>query len=154
LREHAVVCGYGRLGKEVEAALRAFEIPTLVIERDPDVIHDLLGRDVRCLYGDGSHREPLDRAAVDHAALIVVAWPDIESVRLTVSRARALNPKAPIFALAHRHAEAKHLMQMGATVVVQPDVEAAASLIGHALSRLAVPKERIGRYLEQARERM
>jgi CPA2 family monovalent cation:H+ antiporter-2 len=148
LRDHAVICGFGRVGSVLGAALDAFGITYAVIERDPDIIRELRARTIPCLYGDASHQELLMKAGAGQARLVIVALPNIEPAKLTVRRLRTINPKVPILARAHGQTEAEHLMAVGATEVVQPESEAAATLIRHALTHLALPKERILDYLE------
>jgi len=154
LRQHVVLCGFGRVGNSLGKALEAFSLPYVVIDRNPDTIRRLQARHIACLYGDASHRELLMKAGAEDASLIIVALPEIESAALTVRRIRALNPKVPILARAHGSAEAERLGMVGAAEVIQPEVEASATLIRHALAWFGVPKDRILDYVEQYRQSM
>ena len=89
------------------------------------------------------------KARADNTSLIIVALPEIEPAALTVGRIRDLNPKIPILARGHGVAEAERLDAVGATEVIQPEVEASATLIRHALAWFWVPKERILDHVEQ-----
>jgi CPA2 family monovalent cation:H+ antiporter-2 len=154
LQQHVVLCGFGRVGSSLGKALEAFSLPYVVIDRDPDIIRRLQVRHIACLYGDASHRELLKKAGAAEASLIIVALPEIEPAALTVSRARGFNPKVPILARAHGPAEAERLGSVGATEVIQPEVEASATLIRHALTWFGVPKDRILSYVEHYRQSM
>ncbi len=154
LRQHVVLCGFGRVGSSLGRALETFSLPYVVIDRNPDTIRQLQARHIACLYGDASHRELLMKAGAEDASLIIVALPEIESAALTVRRIRALNPKVPILARAHGSAEAERLGTVGAAEVIQPEVEASATLIRHALAWFGVPKDRILDYVEQYRQPM
>jgi CPA2 family monovalent cation:H+ antiporter-2 len=151
---HAVVCGFGRVGSAVGEALQTFDIPYVVIERDPDVAADLRARGIPCLFGDAGHAELLHRAGTERARLVVVALPEIEAARLAVRAVKALNPQVPILARAHRRAEAEHLREYGASEVIQPELEAGATLVRHALRVVQVPSERAREYLERFRAAM
>ena len=151
LRQHVVLCGFGRVGSSLGKALEAFSLPYVVIDRDPDIIRRLQSRGIVCLYGDASHRELLMKAGAADASLIIVALPEIEPAALTVRRIRDLNPKVAILARAHGLAEAERLGVVGATEVIQPEVEASATLIRHALAWFGVPKDRILDHVEQYR---
>ena len=94
------------------------------------------------------------KARAEDASLIIVALPEIEPAALAVSRIRALNPKVSILARAHGLAEAERLGVVGATEVIQPEVEASATLIRHALTWFGVPKDRILNHVEQYRQSM
>jgi CPA2 family monovalent cation:H+ antiporter-2 len=151
LRQHVVLCGFGRVGSSLGKALEAFSLPYVVIDRDPDIIRRLQSRGIACLYGDASHRELLIKAGAEDASLIIVALPEIEPAALTVHRIRDLNPKVAILARAHGLAEAERLGVVGASEVIQPEVEASATLIRHALAWFGVPKDRILDHVEQYR---
>jgi len=57
------------------------------------------------------------------APLVIVALPEIEPARLAVAAVRALRPDVPLLARAHGRAEAEALRAMGATEIIQPEVE-------------------------------
>jgi CPA2 family monovalent cation:H+ antiporter-2 len=153
-RPGVVVCGFGRVGSAVGEALETFGVPYVVLETDPDVVRALRARGVPCLYGDAAHARLLELAGARRAPLVVVALPDVAHARRVVERVRALNPSAPVLARAHLQAGQESLHAVGATVVVQPEVEAAAALIRHALRQLALPEERLAPYLERFRDAM
>jgi len=152
LGPHVVICGFGRVGSAVGAALETFGLSYAVIERDPDIIGALRTRKILAFYGDASHQELLLKAGADRASVIIVALPEIEPATLAVQRLRTINMKVPILARAHDRTEAEHLMAVGATEVIQPEIEAAGTVIRHALAHLDLPKERILDYLERFRE--
>jgi CPA2 family monovalent cation:H+ antiporter-2 len=151
---HAVICGFGRVGSAVGEALQTFGIRYVVIERDPDVAADLRGRGIPCLFGDAAHRELLNRAGTERATLVVVALPEIDAARRAVQTAKTINRQVPILARAHRRAEAEHLREDGASEVIQPELEAAGTLVRHALRIVQVPSERARDYLERFRAAM
>src|SRR5206468_4480575 len=111
-------------------------------------------RGVPSLFGNAARRSVLMRAGVARAALVIVALPDIEPARIAVRRARALNPGVPILARAHGRTEAESLRAVGATEVIQPELEASGTLIRHALATLKLPKDLALAYLERFRAAM
>ncbi|HET7058757.1 MAG TPA: cation:proton antiporter [Nitrospiraceae bacterium] len=147
-----VICGFGRVGSAVGTALETFGLSYAVIERDPDIIGTLRARKIPALYGDASHQELLLKAGADRASVVIVALPEIEPATLAVQRLRTINRSVPILARAHGRTEAEHLMAVGSTEVIQPEIEAAGTVIRHALAHLDLPKERILDYLEQFRQ--
>ena len=60
---------------------------------------------------------------------------------------RALSPSVPILARAHSAAGRDGLAEAGATEVIEPELEAAATLIRHALRKLSLPQPRVLEYL-------
>jgi monovalent cation:H+ antiporter-2, CPA2 family len=152
--EAVVLCGFGRVGSEIGEALETFAIPYSVVERNPEICAQLRARGIRCVYGDAAHREILARAGVERAPLVIVALPEIERARLAVAAVRELHHDVPLLARAHGRAEAEALRAKGATEVIQPELEASATLIRHALATLGLPKERAIAYLERYRGAM
>jgi CPA2 family monovalent cation:H+ antiporter-2 len=152
LQRHVILCGYGRVGSAVAEALDTFRIPWVAIETDPDVVRGLRERGVPSVFGDAGERRPLEAAGAWTATLAVVALPEVDRARAAVRNLRALNPALPILARTHHRAEHERLRQAGATEVIQPELEAAATLIRHALNSLALPRERVLAYLEQFRD--
>lgn len=151
---HVLLCGYGRVGSAIGEALATFGIPFAVVERDPDVIKELRGRRVHCLFGDAGNAELLRQAGAASATLVIIALPEIRPAERAVRAVRALAPEVPLLARAHRRAEAELLRRHGASEVIQPELEASATLIRHALSILGAPKERALEYLGRFRGAM
>jgi monovalent cation:H+ antiporter-2, CPA2 family len=154
LRGHVILCGYGRVGSAVAEALDTFHVRWVAIENDPDVVRGLRERGIPSFFGDAAHRRLLEHAGAARAALAVVALPETDRVRLAVGHLRALNPTLPILARSHERQHHELLRRAGATEVIQPELEAASTLIRHALRRLALPRERVLAYLEEYREAM
>src|SRR5438105_7213550 len=133
---HVVLCGFGRVGSAIGEALETFGIPFVVIERDPDLIRDLRARHVHCLFGDGGNATVLRHAGAASATVVIVALPEIRPAERAVRAVRSLSPRVPLLARAHGRAEAETLRRLGASEVIQPEVEASATLIRHALASL------------------
>ena len=154
LARHVILCGYGRVGSAVAEALDTFHVRWIAIENDPDVVRGLRERGIPSLFGDAGQRRLLEQAGAERAALAVVTLPETDRVRLVVRHLRALSATVPILARAHDRDHHEPLRQAGATEVIQPELEAASTLIRHALRRLELPRERVLAYLEQYREAM
>jgi CPA2 family monovalent cation:H+ antiporter-2 len=152
--DHIVLCGFGRVGSAVAEALETFDRPYVAIERDPEIVRGLRARGITCLYGDASNRRILEVAGAAHAALAIIALPDAERVYLAVSHLRELNPSVPILARSHDADERDRLFNAGSSEVIQPELEAASTLIRHALRRLAVPRPAVLDYLDRFRRAM
>jgi len=148
---HVVLCGFGRVGSAVGEALDTFGLPYTVVERNPDVIRALRARGLSCIFGDAGQAAVLQAAGTEHAALVIVALPDADAAASAIRAVRALNKRAPLVARAHRTNEADELRRRGATAVVQPEMEAAASVIRQALSAMQLPSASAMAYLERFR---
>jgi monovalent cation:H+ antiporter-2, CPA2 family len=152
--EHVVLCGFGRVGSAVGEALETFAVRFVVIERDPDIVRGLRSRAVPCLFGDAAQPRLLEEAGAGRASLVVVALPEMDRAQLVVRGVRALSPDVPILARAHSVSGREGLVEAGVTEVIQPELEAAATLIRHALRQLAQPQPRVLDYLARFRGAM
>jgi CPA2 family monovalent cation:H+ antiporter-2 len=152
--EHVVLCGFGRVGSAVGEALETFGIRFIVIERDPDIVRGLRSRGVPCLFGDAAQPRLLEEAGSGRASLVVVALPEMDRAQLVVRGVRALSPRVPILARAHSASARDGLTDSGASEVIQPELEGAATLIRHALRALALPQPRVLDYLTRFRGAM
>ena len=154
LEGHVVLCGFGRVGSAIGEALETFGIPYVAIETDPDIVKSLRARNVPAVFGDSAQRVILAAAQTDRAALVILAIPESDRARLAVGRIRTLNPDAPILARVLDSEWRARLMEAGAAEVIQPEEEAASTLIRHALERLALPRDRVLAYLSRFRTAM
>src|SRR5205823_5773575 len=152
LEGHVILCGYGRVGSAVAEALETFNVRYVALDNDPDVVRGLRERGIPCFYGDSTRGRLLREAGAEHAVLAVVALPLADQAQNAVRHLRALNATMPILARTHERAHHEALRQAGATEVIQPELEAATTLIRHALRRLSLPRESVLAYLEQYRD--
>lgn len=138
LRRHTVVCGYGRVGRELADALERRRLPYLVIEYNLQSIGVLRRKGVPAIYGDASNPAVLAQARLEQARLLAVVLPRGRSVELAVSHARRINPDLPVVARAADADQVARLQQAGVHGVVQPEFEAGVEVIRHAMQHFGV----------------
>jgi len=154
LRNHVVLCGFGRVGSFIGTTLETFGIPFAVIDIDPDVYAAVRARDIPSIFGDPTHPHILQKAGTAEAALVIVTIPDPDRARLVIENVRRIHPRVPIVARAHRRSEHELLARAGATEVIQPELEASATIIRHASYYLHVSDEQVRSYLRGFRKAM
>jgi monovalent cation:H+ antiporter-2, CPA2 family len=154
MKDHIVVCGFGRMGGPAGTAFNTFNLPFVVIEIDPEVVRKAREKGIHCLYGDPAHRPVLEGAQTERAAMVLVTLPEADRAYLAVRNIREINPMVPILARAHRRADFEALLLAGATRVVQPEVEASATLIHDSLQIAGVAPDQLDAYMQQYREAM
>lgn len=152
LKNHVVLSGYGRVGGEIGTALDTFHIPYVVIEMDPDIVETLRARGVRCFYGDASHERILEESHTNDAALVILTLPDGEKNELITRTVRHLNATVPILTRSHTRSDQEGLVHAGASRVIQPELEASATMIDYALEYLKLPADQASQYLERFRD--
>jgi voltage-gated potassium channel len=120
LHDHFILCGSGRIGSTIAAALRREGVPFVVVERDPARLHAVLARGDLAVEADASREEVLRQVGIDRArGLIAAVGTDAENV-YTVLTARGLRPDLFIVARAEAEDAAHKLIRAGANRVISP----------------------------------
>jgi CPA2 family monovalent cation:H+ antiporter-2 len=138
MAHHAVICGFGRVARELAQALDARGIRYLVVEYNPEIVRGLRARGVPVIYGDAASPAVLEHAHLDRARLVAILMPDATAAELTTRLAQAMNPRLDIVARGGGVADLERLRKAGATEVVQPEFEAGQEVIRHALRRFGL----------------
>jgi len=123
LTGHAVLVGYGRVGKLIADGIKD-KLPLLVIEESPVGLPGL-----EHIRGNAAQDEVLAAANLAAAKLLFVAIPEAFEAGQIVQQARRANAGLPIIARAHFDAEVDHLKKMGATQVVMGEREIALAML-------------------------
>lgn len=121
LRDHYIVCGFGRIGKEICKILKEHQRPFLVIEKDEEEINTLQELGYLRLQGDAAADEILQAAGIDRAkGLVSVVASDADNLFITLT-ARGLNSHLFIMARSSGgHGVQTKLKRAGATKVISP----------------------------------
>jgi CPA2 family monovalent cation:H+ antiporter-2 len=150
LRRHAVVLGYGQVGRTVCRALTTRNFPYVVIDSDYPVVRAARTGGVPIIYGDAGNVEVLHAANVDTAAVLVIAIPDPLAARQALEYGRGHNPRLEAVARAGSEPEAIELRRLGAGRVVIPQRELGAEFLRYALRRFGVSDREIDVMLRRA----
>ena len=133
LRDHFILCGYGRVGRQIADDLQRAGVPFVVVDRDPTGLRQAAERGLAVVEGDAGSDEVLRRAGVEHArGLVAAVAEDADNIYVTLS-ARALNPKLVIVARGNTDESLAKLERAGADRVVSP-----YSIGGQLMARLAL----------------
>ena len=120
LRDHFIVCGYGRIGSIIVDEFRRQHVPHVIVERNPQRIQQLLESGHLALEGDASSEDVLTRAGIQKArGLIAAVSTDAENV-YTILSARLMNPSLYVIGRAESDESARKLRQAGADRVMSP----------------------------------
>lgn len=120
LRDHVIVCGYGRTGKQVVAELEQGGHSYVVVEMNPQPF-DEVQRDRRPhVHGDAASDEILQQAGIERARALVSAVDSDERNVYIVLTARSINPRLFIVARSSYPDSMPKLHRAGADRVVSP----------------------------------
>ncbi|MBA2453772.1 MAG: cation:proton antiporter [Chloroflexia bacterium] len=151
MRGHAVLCGYGRVGRIISQALERRGFRHVVIEQDRHVVEELRTRGITAYYGDASNPMLLKHLNLDRARVLVIAVPDPISTRLIVEEARLLNPRLAIVVRTHSETERERLAAMGVNEAVVGEMELALEMTRFTMRRFGVGSTEIQALLQGLR---
>ncbi|MCG5239879.1 YbaL family putative K(+) efflux transporter [Azospirillum doebereinerae] len=134
---HAIVVGYGRVGRHVTQKLVAEGRPCVVVDLQRERAKALQNEGLRVVYGNAIAPGILQRAGVEGAALLLVTVPDALEGGGVVEHARGLNPRIAIAARAHSDEAVTYLGDHGADTVFMGEREIARRMIEYAQERQA-----------------
>ncbi|PDV86375.1 Kef family K(+) transporter [Rhizobium sp. H4] len=129
LHGHAIVVGYGRVGRIVGQNLKSAGTPFLVIEDSDKRIGELKAQGIEAFMGNAAATETLDLANLPAARSIAIAIPNTFEACRIAEQARSANPSILIVARAHSDAEVDALKQYGADTVIMGEREIALGMV-------------------------
>lgn len=120
LQNHYIVCGYGRVGREVASTIKDEDKPFVVIEMNNVRIEKAINDECLYIEGDVTNDDTLKEAGIERArALIAAVGNDVDNVYVALS-ARALRPDIMIAARASDSDSEQKLQRAGANRVIFP----------------------------------
>jgi voltage-gated potassium channel len=144
VRDHIVVCGFGRMGRLVCQEFERQKARYVLIDQGDSVFAEWPHQHGIPVQGDATADDVLRRAGIERAKVLVAVLPsDADNLYVTLS-ARVMNPNLFIVARAEQEAAEAKLRRVGANQVVSPYV-----IGGHRVAQ-AVLRPTVGHFLEQA----
>ncbi len=129
LKDHVIVCGFGRMGRFVCAEFSASGQPFVAVDKAASVLEGFQMAHGIALAGDATSDGVLRRAGIERArVLVTVTASDADNLYITMS-ARLLNEKIFIVSRAEDAATQKKLLRAGANRVVAPYVIAGQTVV-------------------------
>ena len=133
LRDHFIICGYGRIGTQVVAEFEDHKVSYVVIDQTEEALERIRAEGRLHIEGDASKEEILKQAGIERARGLISAVDSDERAVYIVLAARAFNPNLYIVARAGRPDSIRRLELAGATRTISPYVMA-----GHRMAELAI----------------
>lgn len=129
IKNHVVICGYGRIGSYIGRSLMMANIPYVAIDYNLFTVEKAKKKGASIIYGDPTDIDILDYAQVDEAAIIILAVPERLAQESIVFNARKLNRDIYVISRVHRQSDQVRMKDVGANLIVQPEFEASLSII-------------------------
>ena len=139
LRLHAIICGYGRVGRLIGPAFERRGFRYVVITQQRNEVDRLRATGVTAIYGDAANLAVLEMAGLAYARLVVVTTAEPNETRLIVERVREMNAAVDLVVRTHSDPEAAHLRSLGGKVqAIHGERELAVQMARYALRRFGV----------------
>jgi CPA2 family monovalent cation:H+ antiporter-2 len=137
-RGHAVLCGYGEVGRLIAQVFDRRGFRYLVIDQNRRNVDELRRRGIAVLYGDAAHPLVLERAGLEQARVLLVTLTDAPVTRRIIEEARRRNPRLSIVARTRSEAERAALVDLAVDDVVLGEREVAAEMVRFGLHRFGL----------------
>ena len=120
LTDHFVICGYGRVGRQLAESLRESGYAVVVVDADPAVAAELEDAEIYFIPGSATEDEQLLEAGITRARGLASCLPqDADNVFVVLS-ARALNAQLVIIARSNQVESTTKLRIAGADQIINP----------------------------------
>ncbi len=131
MTDHIIICGYNRLVETLIDELKDHDILFIIVEDDEHLIHELVEKDVPCIFGSASDEQVFENANIDSARIVIANKSDEENANIVLTAREFTDVE--VIAIVEDLSNAKYLKYAGASKVVSPK-----SLIGRFIGKKAV----------------
>lgn len=121
MKNHVIVVGYGRNGKQTVSELLEHRKNVLVIDNNHELILSLSRENIPFLEGDATEDETLEEAEIKNASTLVTTLPNDAQNVFIVLTARSLNPRLTIISRASSESAERKLRMGGVDHIVMPE---------------------------------
>ena len=152
LRNHTIICGYGRIGQNLTRFLDHENREYIALDLDPTRVRDARAAGERVNYGDAARPEILRSAGIDRAMVVVITFEDIHTALKIMQQVRQIRPDIPLLVRTRDESNLDRLLEAGATEVIPDSFEVSVMIASHLLYLLQVPVSRIVRQVQNVHD--
>lgn len=151
IKQHAIICGFGRVGQNIARLLQQEGLDYIAIDLDSNKVQKAILAGKNVTYGNASHHEILRAVGIDHARALVICINETNSVEQILKNIREINTKIPILIRSYDENELEYFRKLGATEIIPETLESSIVLGTHVLLMMGVPVRKVFRDQEKAR---
>jgi monovalent cation:H+ antiporter-2, CPA2 family len=152
LKDHVIICGYGRSGQYLGRFLSEENIPFIALDNDAARVQDAAAAGEHVMYGDAGRRVVLEAAGAARAKALIVSYADTRSSMKVLHVTQERYPDLPVIVRTYDETDMDAFREAGASEVVPEVLEGSLMLASHALVQLGVPLNRVVKRIRQFRE--
>jgi voltage-gated potassium channel len=138
MNDHVILCGYGRIGREIASQVTREGVPLVVVDLDPERGAAAQEQGLAVLAADATLDETLVAAGLHRCRSLVAALPNNAANLYVVLSARGLAPECRLIARADSEEAERKLHLAGADEVISPYVSGGRMMAATALRPQAV----------------
>jgi len=120
LRNHYILCGFGRVGEEIGKEFHDRGIPFVVVESNPESIRRVRQRGFLLVEGDAASDAVLIEAGIEHARCLLAASDSDAGNTYIILTAKAIRPDILVVARAGQPSNQQKMSRAGADRVISP----------------------------------
>lgn len=129
IKDHAIICGYGPVGRRLHESLAQYGIPCIIIDLNADTVKTLLNDGHLAFLGDIQHQITMDLAGIRTARLIAFTFPDPAPALSTYMQIKGVNADITVIARAKFRSEVALLHHAGITNVIHDEMETGSAAV-------------------------
>ena len=152
VRDHVILCGYGRSGQSLARILESEGIPFIALDDDPKRVGEAAAAGDNVVFGDCTRAEVLTAAGINRAKAIVISFANTGAALQVLAVAHRLRPGAPVIVRTLDETDLNKLMEAGAIEVVPEVLEGALMLGSQTLLMAGVPLGTVLKRIRRLRE--
>lgn len=123
IKDHVILVGMGRIGKQMVKACNQFNVPILAVDMNPVIVEQQQALGTPIIYGNASNESVLKNLGVTSAQCIVISESTYENTLKTIDTARRLNPDIHIIVTTKYLKNIDEVIDAGANEVVPKEFE-------------------------------
>ena len=152
LSDHAILCGFGRVGQSVSRFLNKENLPYIAVDIDPYRVNEagIAGENIH--YGDASRLDILKALGLERAKLLVISYKEVDVAKKILHTIREKGYTIPILVRTSDDSSLEELLKSGATEIVPETMEASLMLVSHVLTMMGTPADHVFNHIENARK--
>lgn len=153
LKDHIIICGYGRVGQHVARVLDKAKFPYVGLDVDAELIKRANLAGEYAIYGDASHPGILKAAGLARAKALVISFDNLSPAIRVLALARRAHRNLPILVRCKDQDELMQLKKYGATKIVAEIFEESLTLSQYLLQEIQVPVKEVSALMAEVRNK-
>lgn len=148
ISNHLIIIGYGINGSNLSRAARAFNIPYIVIELNPDTVRRERKNGIPIIFGDATHDHMLDAVNLHDARAAVIAISDPQATKVIAKNIRSRTDSLYLVVRTRYIVETSELIALGVDEVIPEEFETSVQIFTRVLQNFLVPEDDIDRLID------